>query len=140
MVEPPFSSDSHPLPLPSCSLPSPSGAVSEWSGASSTSRACEDRSPPAEDRSPPAEDRSPPAEELSPTGLAAGAVTTHGIQFSKLRAHGAHLKAVPTRSCCSPQRLALLQGLQAERSLRRGTAALPGLQVSGRITAPGHVR
>lgn len=68
-------------------LLSPFGRVSAWSSASLISCVCEDRNIQAE--------------ELSPMGLTEDSITTHGIQFSKLRIHDIHFKAVLTRSSIS---------------------------------------
>lgn len=68
-------------------LLSPFGRVSAWSSASLISSVCEDRNIQAE--------------ELSPMGLTEDSITTHGIQFSKLRIHDIHFKAVLTRSSIS---------------------------------------
>lgn len=86
-VTPPCWNDSCQWCFLSCLLLSPSRRGSEWSSASLISCVCEDRNIQAA--------------ELSPMGLTADSITTHGIQFSKLRINDIHFQAVPTHGSIS---------------------------------------
>lgn len=127
-MKPPCKNDSHQLFYLSYLLLSPSGRVSEWSSAFSISCVCEDRNIQAE--------------ELSPMGLTADSITTHGIQFSKLRIHDIHFKAVLTHSSISdscllspvPGRLPAAVEQKSE-TFMAAKVTLPRLEVSCRIMA-----